>query len=63
MDYTYVDSYLIAGPDIATLSKAILTAKSDTLTHSLTFFRRLLKCGDTNFSAILITTSAQKSAC
>jgi hypothetical protein len=53
MDYTYVDSYLIAGPDIATLSKAIRDREAgNTLTHSLTFQALLPNDGYTNFSAI-----------
>jgi len=53
MDYTYVDSYLIAGPDIATLSKAIRDREAgNTLTHSTTFQALLPNDGYTNFSAI-----------
>jgi hypothetical protein len=53
MDYTYVDSYLIAGPDIATLSRAIRDRQSgNTLTHSQTFQALLPSDGYTNFSAI-----------
>ena len=38
IDYTYEDSYLIVGPDIATLSQAIRDRQSgNTLTHSQTF--------------------------
>jgi hypothetical protein len=53
VDYTYVDSYLIAGPDIATLSRAILDRQAgNTLTHSPTFQALLPRDGYTNFSAI-----------
>ena len=55
IDYTYQDSYLIAGPDIPTLSQAIRDRQSGyTLTHSQTFQSLLPSDGDgyTNFSAI-----------
>jgi hypothetical protein len=53
IDYTYVESYLIAGPDIATLSHAIRGHQSgNTLTHSQTFQALLPSDGYTNFSAI-----------
>jgi hypothetical protein len=53
IDYTYVDSYLIAGPDIATLSQAIGNRQSGyTLTKSSTFQALLPSNGYTNFSAI-----------
>jgi hypothetical protein len=53
VDYSYVDSYLIAGPDIATLSRAILDRQAgNTLTHSPTFRALLPSDGYTNFSAI-----------
>jgi len=53
IDYTYVDSYLIAGPDIATLSRAIRDRQAgNTLTHSQTFQALLPRDGYTNFSAI-----------
>ena len=53
IDYTYVDSYLIAGPDIATLSRAIRGRESgNTLPHSTTFQALLPNDGYTNFSAI-----------
>jgi hypothetical protein len=53
VDYTYVDSYLIAGPDIATLSRALRDHQSgNTLTHSQTFQALLPSDGYTNFSAI-----------
>ena len=53
IDYAYVDSYLIAGPDIATLSRAIRDREAgNTLTHSQTFQALLPSDGYTNFSAI-----------
>ncbi len=53
MDYTYVDSYLVAGADISTLSRAIRDRQSgNTLTHSPTFQALLPRDGYTNFSAI-----------
>jgi hypothetical protein len=53
IDYTYVDSYLIAGPDIGTLSRAIQDRQSgNSLTHSQTFQALLPSDGYTNFSAI-----------
>jgi hypothetical protein len=53
IDYTYVDSYLIAGPDVATLSQAIRDRQAGyTLTHSQTFQALLPSDGYTNFSAI-----------
>lgn len=53
VDYTYVDSYLIAGADIATLSQAIRDRQAgNTLTHSATFQALLPSDGYTNFSAI-----------
>jgi hypothetical protein len=53
MDYTYVDSYLIAGPDISTISEAIRDRQAGlTLTHSATFQALLPSDGYTNFSAI-----------
>jgi len=53
IDYTYVDSYLIAAPDIATLSQAIRDRQAgNTLTHSPTFQALLPNDGYTNFSAI-----------
>jgi FecR protein/Putative zinc-finger len=53
INYTYVDSYLIAGPDIATLSQAIRDRQSgNSLTHSPTFQALLPSDGYTNFSAI-----------
>jgi hypothetical protein len=53
LDYTYVDSYLIAGPDISTLSHAIRDRESgNTLTHSQAFQALLPSDGYTNFSGI-----------
>jgi len=53
MNYTYVDSYLIAGPDISTLAQAIRDRQAgNTLTHSQTFQALLPSDGYTNFSAI-----------
>lgn len=53
IDYTYVDSYLVAGPDVATVSQAIRDRQSGyTLTHSSTFQSLLPTDGYTNFSAI-----------
>jgi hypothetical protein len=53
IDYTYVDSYLVAGPDIATLSQAIRDRQAgNTLTHAATFQALLPSDGYTNFSAI-----------
>lgn len=53
IDYTYVDSYLIAGPDISTLSGAIRDRQSgNTLPHSRTFQALLPSDGYTNFSGI-----------
>jgi len=53
IDYTYVDSYLIAGPDVATVSQAIRDRQSGyTLTHSTAFQSLLPTDGYTNFSAI-----------
>src|SRR5580658_8814 len=53
IDYTYVDSYLIAGPDIGTLSRAIQDRQSgNSLAHSQNFQALLPSDGYTNFSAI-----------
>ncbi len=53
IDYTFVDSYLIAAPDIGTLSRAIQDRQAGyTLTHSPTFQALLPSDGYTNFSAI-----------
>jgi hypothetical protein len=51
--YAYVDSYLIAGPDINTVSGAIRNRESgNSLSHSPTFQALLPSDGYTNFSAI-----------
>jgi hypothetical protein len=53
VDYTFVDSYLVAAPDIATISRAIQSREAGfTLTHSSTFQALLPNDGYTNFSAI-----------
>jgi len=53
IDYTYVDSYLIAAPDMGTIARAIQTREAGfTLTHSQTFEALLPSDGYTNFSAI-----------
>jgi len=53
INYTYVDSYLIAGPDVATVSQAIRDRQSGyTLARSTTFQSLLPTDGYTNFSAI-----------
>jgi hypothetical protein len=53
IDYAFVDSYLIAAPDIATISRAIQTRNAGySLTHSSTFQALLPSDGYTNFSAI-----------
>jgi hypothetical protein len=51
--YTFVDGYLIAAPDMGTISQAIQTRESgNTLTHSSTFQALLPTDGYTNFSGI-----------
>jgi hypothetical protein len=53
LDYTFVDSYLIAAPDIATISRAIQSREAGfTLSHSSGFQALLPNDGYTNFSAI-----------
>jgi len=53
IDYTYVDSYLIAAPDVATIQQAIQSREAGyTLPHSSTFQALLPNDGYTNFSAI-----------
>ncbi len=53
VDYTFVDSYLIAAPDVATISRAIQSREAGyTLTHSTAFQALLPTDGYTNFSAI-----------
>jgi FecR protein/Putative zinc-finger len=53
VDYTFVDSYLVAAPDIATISRAIQSREAGfTLPHSSAFEALLPTDGYTNFSAI-----------
>jgi hypothetical protein len=53
IDYTFVDSYLIAAPDMGTISRAIQSREAGyTLSHSSTFQALLPTDGYTNFSAI-----------
>jgi len=53
VDYAFVDSYLIAAPDVATISRAIQSRQAGyTLSHSSTFQALLPSDGYTNFSAI-----------
>jgi len=53
VDYAFVDSYLIAAPDVATISRAIQIEQSGfSLPHSSTFQSLLPQDGYTNFSAI-----------
>jgi len=53
VDYTYVDSYLVAAPDMGTISRAIQTREASySLPHSSTFQALLPTDGYTNFSAI-----------
>jgi hypothetical protein len=53
VDYTFVDSYLIAAPDIATISRAIQSRQAGyTLPRAATFQALLPNDGYTNFSAI-----------
>ena len=53
VDYTFVDSYLIAAPDAGTISRAIQTRQAGyALTRSSTFQALLPNDGYTNFSAI-----------
>lgn len=53
VDYTFVDSYLVAAPDIATISRAIQSREAGfTLSHSSGFQALLPNDGYTNFSAI-----------
>jgi hypothetical protein len=53
VDYTFVDSYLVAAPDIATISRAIQAREAGfTLPHSSAFEALLPTDGYTNFSAI-----------
>jgi hypothetical protein len=53
IDYTYVDNYLIAAPDVATISRAIQIRQAGySLPRSATFQALLPSDGYTNFSAI-----------
>lgn len=53
VDYTFVDSYLIAAPDTATISRAIQSREAGySLPHASTFKALLPSDGYTNFSAI-----------
>jgi hypothetical protein len=53
IDYTFVDSYLIAAPDVATISRAIQSREAGyTLPHSSTFKALVPSDSYTNFSAI-----------
>ena len=53
IDYTFVDNYLIAAPDVATISRAIQIRQAGySLPHSSTFQALLPSDGYTNFSAI-----------
>ena len=53
LDYAFVDGYLIAAPEIGTISQAIQSRQAGyTLTHSATFQELLPNDGYTNFSAI-----------
>ncbi len=53
IDYTFVDSYLIAAPDAGTISRAIQSREAGyTLTHSSTFKALVPSDSYTNFSAI-----------
>jgi hypothetical protein len=53
IDYTFVDSYLVAAPDMGTISQAIQSREAGyTLAHSSGFQALLPNDGYTNFSAI-----------
>jgi FecR protein/Putative zinc-finger len=53
IDYAFVDSYLIAAPDVATISRAMQIQRAGYgLTHSSAFQSLLPQDGYTNFSAI-----------
>ena len=53
VDYTFVENYLVAAPDIATISRAIQSREAGyTLAHSSGFQALLPSDGYTNFSAI-----------
>ena len=54
MDYTFVDNYLVAAPDMGTISRAIQSREAGyTLAHSSGFQALLPNDGYTNFSAIV----------
>ena len=53
IDCTFVDNYLVAAPDVATISRAIQSREAGyTLAHSAGFQALLPNDGYTNFSAI-----------
>jgi hypothetical protein len=53
VDYTFVDNYLVAAPDMGTISRAIQSREAGyTLPHSSAFQALLPNDGYTNFSAI-----------
>ncbi len=53
IDYTFVDNYLVAAPDMTTISRAIQSREAGiTLTHSSGFQALLPSDGYTNFSGI-----------
>ena len=53
VDYTFVDNYLVAAPDMGTISRAIQSREAGyTLAHSSAFQALLPTDGYTNFSAI-----------
>ena len=53
VDYTFVDNYLVAAPDLGTISRAIQSREAGyTLPHSSGFQALLPNDGYTNFSAI-----------
>jgi hypothetical protein len=53
VDYAFVDNFLIAAPDVATISRAMQIERAGYgLTHSSAFQNLLPKDGYTNFSAI-----------
>ncbi len=53
VDYTFVDNYLVAAPDMGTISRAIQSREAGyTLSHSSAFQALLPNDGYTNFSAI-----------
>jgi hypothetical protein len=53
IDYTFVDNYLVAAPDVATISRAIEIRQAGFgLTHSTTFQALMPSDGYTNFSGV-----------